>query len=225
MRSIWGVLVLGLVSSLAVGQLRAAGEPPAWAYAIPAPAPAGRRPGPPRKQSQERIPWLFSLARFGSDPRVLERTLRINGEPYPIVGVVPDVIPAWMDQTTAAIAVWTPYASANMFSEAERGGRGNSTLARLKPGVTYEHARAELATIAARLAQEHPADAGIGVAVEPLADTRAGPVGPILLMLAGAVALVGCDLALDFRAPEIFEGPPLTYTITLPRTSNPAKSS
>jgi len=47
MRSIWGILVLGLVSSLAVGQLRAAGEPPAWAYAIPAPAPAGAPPAAP----------------------------------------------------------------------------------------------------------------------------------------------------------------------------------
>jgi cytochrome c553 len=55
MRSIWGVLVLGLVSSMAVGQLRAAGEPPAWAYAIPAPAPAGAPPAAP-DTSPKQIP-------------------------------------------------------------------------------------------------------------------------------------------------------------------------
>jgi putative ABC transport system permease protein len=129
-------------------------------------------------------------ARFGSDPRILARTLRINGETYSIIGVVPDVVPAWMDQTTAPISVWTPYVSADMWSEAHRGGRGDSSLGRLRPGVSYREARAELAALAARLARQHPVDQGIGATAEPLADTRAGPVGPILLMLCVAVAMV-----------------------------------
>ena len=133
----------------------------------------------------------FWQTRLGADPRILERTLRINGETYSIVGVVPDVVPAWMDQTTAPISIWTPYASPEGLSEASRTGRGgDSSLGRLKPGVPYEQARSELATLAARLAQEHPADEGISATVEPLADTRAGPVGPILLMLGGAVGMV-----------------------------------
>ena len=132
----------------------------------------------------------FWRTRFGADRRILSRTLRINGETYSIVGVAPDVIPGWMDQTTTPISIWTPRASQDMWSEAQRGGRGNSSLARLKPGVTLDQARAELATIAARLAQEHPVDQGIGATIEPLADTRAGPVGPVLLMLSGAVGMV-----------------------------------
>jgi putative ABC transport system permease protein len=132
----------------------------------------------------------FWRARFASDPRILERTLRINGEAYSIIGVVPDVVPAWMDQTTAPISVWTPYVSADMWSEAHRGGRGDSSLGRLRPGVSYRQARAELAALAARLARQHPVDQGIGATVEPLADTRAGPAGPILLMLCAAVAMV-----------------------------------
>jgi putative ABC transport system permease protein len=133
---------------------------------------------------------LFWQTRFAADPRILERTLRINGETYSIVGVVPDVVPGWMDQTTAPISIWTPFASPDMWSEASRGARDNSSLGRLKPGVSYQQARAEVATLAARLAQEHPADQGIGATIEPLADTRAGPVGPILLMLSGAVGMV-----------------------------------
>ena len=132
----------------------------------------------------------FWQTRFAADPRILERTLRINGETYSIVAVVPDVVPGWMDQTTAPISIWTPYASTD-WSEASRSGRGgDSSLGRLKPGVSYQQARAELATLAARLAEEHPVDQGIGATVEPLADTRAGPVGPILLMLSCAVGMV-----------------------------------
>ncbi len=128
--------------------------------------------------------------RFAADPRVLGQTLRINGETYTIIGVVPDVVPGWMDQTTAPITIWTPFASANIWSEAARGDRGDSSLGRLKPGVSYQQARTELSALAARLAREHPIDQGIGATVEPLADTRAGPVGPILLMLCGAVGMV-----------------------------------
>ncbi|HEY2014723.1 MAG TPA: ABC transporter permease, partial [Bryobacteraceae bacterium] len=132
----------------------------------------------------------FWQNRFGADPAILGKTLRINGETYSIVAVVPDVVPAWMDQTTAPISLWTPYASEDMWSEAQRGGRGDSSLGRLKPGVTWQQARTELASLAARLAREHPVDRGIGATVEPLADTRAGPTGPILLLLSGAVGMV-----------------------------------
>jgi putative ABC transport system permease protein len=132
----------------------------------------------------------FWQTRFGADPGILARTIRINGETYSIVGVVPDVVPGWMDQTTAPISVWTPFAFENMWSEAERGGRGYSALGRLKPRVSYQQAGTELATLAARLAEEHAVDQGIGASVEPLADTRAGPAGPILWMLSGAVGMV-----------------------------------
>jgi putative ABC transport system permease protein len=132
----------------------------------------------------------FWQTRFGADPGILTRTLRINGETYSIVGVVPDVVPAWMDETSSSISVWTPFASENMWSESARAARDNSSLGRLKPGVSLEQARTELATLAARLAQQHPMDQGVGATVESLADTRAGPAGPLLWMLSGAVAMV-----------------------------------
>src|SRR5215471_6264071 len=128
--------------------------------------------------------------RFGADPRILGRTLRINGETYSIVGVLPDVIPSWMDQTNAPISIWTPFTSPEMWSESKRAGRDDFCLGRLKPGVSYDQARAELATLAGRLAREHPIDRGLGVEIERLGDTRAGPVRPLLLALFGAVAMV-----------------------------------
>ena len=132
----------------------------------------------------------FWRTRFAADPGILGRTLRINAETYVIVAVMPDVVPAWMDQTSAPISIWTPFAFADIWTEASRGERGDFALGRLKPGVSFDQARAELAALAAGLARDHPIDEGIGAAIEPLADTRAGPVRPVLLMLAGAVAMV-----------------------------------
>ena len=65
----------------------------------------------------------FWRTRFASDPRILERTLRVHGETYSIIAVVPDVVPGWMDQTSAPISIWTPFVSPDMWSEAKRGGR------------------------------------------------------------------------------------------------------
>jgi putative ABC transport system permease protein len=128
--------------------------------------------------------------RYTADPGILGRTVRINGETYVIIAVMPDVIPGWMDDTSAAVTIWTPFAFTGIWSEASRGDRGNYTLGRLKSGVSYDQARAELATLAARLARQHSIDEGISATIEPLADTRAGPVRPVLLMLAGAVGIV-----------------------------------
>ena len=128
--------------------------------------------------------------RFASDPDVIGRTLRINGESYQIVGVMPQVVPTWMDHTAVPIGVWTPFTSLSMWTEAARGGTGDSSIGRLRPGVSIEQARSEIAGIAARLSTEHPVLQGLGATIEPLADTRAGPIRPILFMLCGAVSLV-----------------------------------
>ena len=127
---------------------------------------------------------------FASDPHVLGKTLRINDESYSIVAVMPEVIPGWLEQTSAPVSIWTPFASTTVWTEAARGDRGDYTLAKLKTGISYERARSELETLAAQLAREHPADHGIAVTLEPLADTRTGPIRPVLWLLSGAVAMV-----------------------------------
>jgi putative ABC transport system permease protein len=129
--------------------------------------------------------------RFARDRQILGRTLRINDEPYTIVAVMPDVIPEWMESArSGSIEVWTPLAFSNWWLEASRGVHGDSTLARLKPGVTLEQAQADLSVIAAGLAATHPVDHGIGVVVERLADTRVGALRPMLFLLMGAVGFI-----------------------------------
>jgi len=127
--------------------------------------------------------------RFGSDPGVIGRSISLNGEPYAIVGVLPSSVrlPAfgnWRDQ------VWVPLA----FPAEEAAARGNHFLeiiGRMKPGVTVPQARAEMETIAARLAQQYPEhNTRIGAVVNPLHEEIVGDMKPALLILLGAVAFV-----------------------------------
>jgi putative ABC transport system permease protein len=128
--------------------------------------------------------------RFAGDPSVLGRKVRINGEPYTIVAVMPDVIPPWVEPGRHS-EIWTPFPySSDMWSESGRGERGYAVLARLKPGVSLEQAQADLSVIAAALAAEHPVDQGVGVSVKRLADSRAGALRPMLYLLMGAVSLI-----------------------------------
>ena len=136
----------------------------------------------------------FWRERFGKVQRLEGQTVRINDEPYSVVGIVPDAIPAWMDPLSERVRVWTPFApSPDVWDEsgrADRSGRGFSTVGRLAPGVTLAQARAELRSIAAELGRRYPADAGVGVTVEPLSGTRVASLGPALTLLMGAVALI-----------------------------------
>src|SRR6184192_2951865 len=127
--------------------------------------------------------------RFGGDPSVIGRVLTLNNEAYTVVGVLPHSVrlPAfvnWRDQ------VWVPIA----FSAEEAAGRGNhflEVIARLKPGPTLQQARAEMETIAARLALQYPEyNTRRGSVVSPLHEEIVGNMKPALLILLGAVAFV-----------------------------------
>src|SRR5436190_6096524 len=127
--------------------------------------------------------------RFGSDPGVIGRALALNAESYTVIGVLPNSVrlPSfgnWRDQ------IWVPLA----FSAEDAASRGNhylEVIGRMKPGVTLEQARAEMATVMARLAQQYPEDnTRIGTVVNPLHEEIVGDMKPALLVLLGAVAFV-----------------------------------
>jgi putative ABC transport system permease protein len=129
--------------------------------------------------------------RFGADPSIVGRPVRLNGQPYTVVGVVADTV-----QFSRPAEIWT---LSGQFPDipALRAGRAFDVVARLKPGVTIEAAQSELGLIADRLAREYPeANKGAGVIVEPL---RAGIVGSdlqttsvLLLGVVGFVLLLCC---------------------------------
>jgi putative ABC transport system permease protein len=117
---------------------------------------------------------------FGSDPKILGSTIRIDGTPLVVIGVAPPGF-AFPGKTV----LWKPAA----FSP---GNNGWSTVARLKPGITWPRARAAFAVEAGG---PSPELRGIESSsprsrLTSLQDGIAGPMKDASLMLMGAVLLV-----------------------------------
>ncbi|HEY6146086.1 MAG TPA: ABC transporter permease, partial [Thermoanaerobaculia bacterium] len=124
--------------------------------------------------------------RFGGDRGVLGRSVRLNGESYTVVGVMPrsfEFPPFW--ETGAEL--WAPLPLGPR--KTSRTGNSLRVFARLKPGVSLARASARMAAITARLEQEHPGT-NREVTVRSLHETVVGGVRPALLVLLGAVAFV-----------------------------------
>jgi len=129
--------------------------------------------------------------RFSSDPSVVGRLVRLNGQPYTVVGVVADAV-----QFSRPAEIWTLSPQVPDLPRL-RAIRAFDVVARLKPGVTVKEAEVELGMIAERLAREYPeANKGAGVIVEPV---RTGIVGSdlqttsvFLLGVVGIVLLLCC---------------------------------
>ncbi len=128
---------------------------------------------------------------FGTDPTVIGRTVRIEGVPG---NVVVGVMPAGFSFPPGT-ELWVP-PSASRAAGDPRAVRSYGALGRLKPNATVAGARADLQSIAAVLARDHPAtNAGWTVAVLPLHDSVVGGHRLGLMTLFAAVAsvmLVGC---------------------------------
>jgi predicted permease len=90
-------------------------------------------------------------SQFGRDDRILGTTLHLDGAPYVVIGVMP---PAFRFPSED-VALWLPLS----FREQDFLNRTNTYLqgiGRLKKGVSFEQARTELSTLAARLARDYP---------------------------------------------------------------------
>src|SRR6478672_6717265 len=86
--------------------------------------------------------------RFGSDPDIVGRSLRLNTRSYTVIGVMPPAFKGLGDTAD----VWLPFATyAPPAVMAERGNRGFAVLARLKPGVTIDAAQRELDGVSKQL--------------------------------------------------------------------------
>jgi putative ABC transport system permease protein len=136
----------------------------------------------------------FWYTRFERSSNILGRTLTVNDQAYTIIGVIPDVIPGWINASynqLHGVVLWEPFLPApNIWSDQSRSGRGYGTIGLLKPGVTTQKAQADLARIAHNLAATYPADQDMGIEVIPLENMRSGDLKPLLLLLMGAVGLI-----------------------------------
>ncbi len=153
----------------------------------------GRTIAPDDERRQANVVVLsdsFWRARFGGDPSIVGRAIRLDGEPYTVVGVVPDEARLIGDSSIWALRSYRP-------RPALRGAHFLKVVARLKPGVTVAAAGADLSAVADGLAHDFPAtNAGRGVTIEPLHDALIGRdlrrTSILFLGVVGIVLLICC---------------------------------
>jgi len=107
--------------------------------------------------------------RFGADPALIGRDVRLNGEPFTVIGIVPSEV-----QFSRRAGIWTLIPELPPTFN-DRGLRFFEVIGRLKSDVTLAAAQADLSTITERVSKQFP-DPGnsVGVTLEPL---RSGIVG------------------------------------------------
>lgn len=89
-------------------------------------------------------------SRFGGDSAILGRTLQLGAHPHTVIGVMPKGFAFPVNNR-----VWTPL---RLNPSDFEPGRAPSIMVfgRLAPGITLGEAQAQLATIGARMASDHP---------------------------------------------------------------------
>ena len=133
----------------------------------------------------------FWSTKFARDPKVIGKQLILDGESFTVIGVLPS---SHFHDIWRTFDVFTSlWRLEDQFGGAARRDNhpGIYAYALLKKGVTVEQARAQLVSIAAKLAEQYPkADAGNTATVQPLLGAVVNDVRPSLLVLMGAVGFV-----------------------------------
>jgi predicted permease len=138
--------------------------------------------------------------RFGSDPDIVGESVRINGHPFTVIGVAPERFTGLVSALEPEL--WAPLAAAEHAlpyspNVESRVDPWLQLVGRLKPGVTIDDAQSSLDVLATNLIVAYPeANAGKGIAVEPLERSRLGSpeatagVKSLLAVLMGVVGFV-----------------------------------
>ncbi len=127
---------------------------------------------------------------FGGDPRLVGHTLDLDGEAHTVVGIAPDTFQLLYDSD-----LWVVYKPERR--PEQRAMHYLQVIGRLKPGVGFDNARADLGVVARRIADISPAtNKGWGVTVEPLRQALVGHdlalTSAVLIGMVGLVLLMAC---------------------------------
>jgi len=121
-------------------------------------------------------------SQFGGDPRVLGRGVNLNGTPYEVIGVMPPDLYF----PTRETKMWTLLLLRDE-NYTDRSDNYLEAVARLKPGVSMDQARADLNVVAARLARDYPdVNGDAGFSFFAMRDTMSPRYRLMLLALCGA---------------------------------------
>jgi putative ABC transport system permease protein len=123
--------------------------------------------------------------RFGADPTLVDRVIRLDEQPFTVLGIVPTGFQ--IQEPTGLWTVWTELPGMDA-----RALHFMATVGRLKRGVTLDAARGDLAAVADRLAAEFPTtNKGRRVTIDPLRDGLIGrEVRQTSLLFLGVVGFV-----------------------------------
>jgi hypothetical protein len=129
--------------------------------------------------------------RYGSDRSLVGQPIRIDGESYTVVGVMPREFrfQFWSDERE----LWVPAG----WNDGDRSRNSHSFVAigRLKPGVTVAQATTDIAGVQGQLAKQYQEDRDVSAVVTPMSEFGLENVRRVMLTLLAAVALVlliGC---------------------------------
>jgi predicted permease len=130
--------------------------------------------------------------KFGSVPDIAGKRIALNGTGYTIIGVIPAGFHLRTQSFPENNEVYVPIGQwTDVIFHDRSAGLGMKAIGRLKPGVTLAQARADMESIANRLAQAYPvADKDSGVTLMSLRESMVGEIEPFLFLLLGAVGFV-----------------------------------
>ena len=142
--------------------------------------------------------------RFGGDQNIVGRKVRLNNRQYEVIGVAPDGFTG--TKFALALDFWTPISMAEDLRRApklleERGSHWLNVIGRIKPGVSFEQASAELSGIATRINATYPnnrssdTQARVMTEVEGRFEDMGGVFesgGAIAMAIVGLILLIAC---------------------------------
>lgn len=154
------------------------------------------------------VTWSFWRRTLGADASALGNALVLGGEPYVLIGVLPPEFPTRLPGTDADAEVFTAWIPETDARVADRDDNFLRGLGRMKNGRTLAEVRSDLARVQAQLRAEYPGTNGKKVAPRalPLREEIIGDLRPLLLLLTGAVALMGLLACLNIACVQMAEG-------------------
>jgi putative ABC transport system permease protein len=126
-------------------------------------------------------------SRYGGDVSLVGRTIRIDSAEFTVIGVMPREF-EWQFWSGPR-RLWVPVGYTK--TDFGRGDNSFISIARLKPGVSVDQARAEMQAVGKSVQAQYPKeDADMGATVDPLADFGVAGLRSTMLTLLAAVAFV-----------------------------------
>ena len=134
------------------------------------------------------LSYQFWQGQLGGDAGIVGRKITLYNKQYDVIGIMPPGFTLGNNE-----AIWVPFDLTDDLANPEvtRKQHVYSCIARLKPGVSLEAARADLLAIGSRLETDHPAINGdLRASITPLRETMARNVEQPILLLLGAAMLI-----------------------------------